>query len=78
MKHRPCGNGKGDIPRPIKDREKFDSNWDNIFKKKHTCNGFCGVQECNDNQDTCNRIPALNPALRTYDGKLGVENKDDA
>ncbi len=34
MKHRPCGNGKGDTPRPIKDREKFDSNWDNIFKKK--------------------------------------------
>jgi hypothetical protein len=33
MKHRPCGNGKGDTPRPIKDREKFDSNWDNIFKK---------------------------------------------
>lgn len=34
MKHRPCGNGKGDTPRPIKDREKFDSNWDAIFKKK--------------------------------------------
>jgi len=33
MKHRPCGNGKGDTPRPIKDREKFDSNWDSIFKK---------------------------------------------
>lgn len=36
MKHRPCGNGKGDTPRPIQDREKFDSNWDSIFgKKKH-------------------------------------------
>ena len=34
MKHRPCGNGKGDTPRPIQDREKFDSNWDAIFKKK--------------------------------------------
>lgn len=34
MKHRPCGNGKGDTPRPIKDREKFDSNWDAIFGKK--------------------------------------------
>lgn len=34
MKHRPCGNGKGDTPRPIQNREKFDSNWDNIFKKK--------------------------------------------
>ena len=34
MKHRPCGNGKGDTPRPIQDREKFDSNWDSIFKKK--------------------------------------------
>ena len=28
------GGGKGDIPRPIKDREKFESNWDSIFKKK--------------------------------------------
>ena len=34
MKHRPCGNGKGDTPRPIQDREKFDSNWDVIFGKK--------------------------------------------
>ena len=59
MKHRPCGNGKGDTPRPIQDREKFDSNWDSIFKKKEVS-------------------PALNPALRTYDGKLDVENKDDA
>ena len=35
MKHRPCGNGKGDTPRPIQDREKFDSNWDAIFGKKN-------------------------------------------
>lgn len=27
-------NGKGDKPRPIKDYEKFSSNWDEIFKKK--------------------------------------------
>jgi hypothetical protein len=32
--HRPDGNGKGDKPRPIPDREKFEQNWDNIFKKK--------------------------------------------
>ena len=25
--------GKGDKPRPIKDREQFDKNWDEIFKK---------------------------------------------
>jgi len=25
--------GKGDTPRPIQDKEKFDSNWDAIFKK---------------------------------------------
>jgi hypothetical protein len=32
---RPQGDGgKGDSPRPIPDREKFDSNWDNIFGKK--------------------------------------------
>ena len=34
MKHRPCGNGKCYTPRTIKDREKFDNNWDSIFKKK--------------------------------------------
>ena len=26
--------GKGSRERPIKDREKFNNNWDNIFKKK--------------------------------------------
>jgi hypothetical protein len=32
---RPDGNGKGDKPRPYSvPLEKFDSNWDNIFKKK--------------------------------------------
>ena len=25
--------GKGDTPRPIQNKEKFDSNWDAIFKK---------------------------------------------
>lgn len=32
---RPDGNGKGDKPRPLGvPMEKFDSNWDSIFKKK--------------------------------------------
>ena len=32
---RPDGNGKGDKPRPkTVPLEKFDSNWDAIFKKK--------------------------------------------
>lgn len=36
---RPQGNGgKGDSPRPIPDREKFESNWDNIFGKKNESN----------------------------------------
>lgn len=26
--------GKGDKPRPIPDRKKFEDNWDAIFKKK--------------------------------------------
>ena len=26
--------GKGDKPRPIPDRKKFEENWDAIFKKK--------------------------------------------
>jgi hypothetical protein len=34
MFRKPDGAGKGDVPRPIQDREKFESNWDNIFKKK--------------------------------------------
>jgi hypothetical protein len=34
MFRKPDGAGKGDAPRPIQDREKFESNWDNIFKKK--------------------------------------------
>ncbi len=47
MKHRPCGNGKGDTPRPIQDREKFDSNWDEIFKKKEEkCKTSCGDYAC--------------------------------
>ncbi len=25
---------KGDYPRPIKDKKKFNDNWDRIFKKK--------------------------------------------
>lgn len=32
--HRPDGNGKGDKPRPIQDRKKFEDNWDVIFPKK--------------------------------------------
>jgi len=32
---RPIGDGgKGDAPRPINDRKKFEDNWDSIFKKK--------------------------------------------
>jgi hypothetical protein len=26
-------SGKGDKPRPIADREKYNENWDRIFKK---------------------------------------------
>ena len=26
--------GKGDAPRPIANREQFESNWDRIFKEK--------------------------------------------
>lgn len=27
-------NGKGDKPRPIKDRNEYNKNFDNIFRKK--------------------------------------------
>lgn len=26
--------GKGDFPRPVADRDKYESNWDAIFNKK--------------------------------------------
>jgi hypothetical protein len=42
---RPQGNGgKGDSPRPIPDREKFESNWDSIFGKKK--------EKTNEQEDT--------------------------
>jgi len=31
---RPDGNGKGDKPRPIPNRDQFEKNWEEIFKKK--------------------------------------------
>ena len=34
MFRKPDGAGKGDAPRPIKDKEQFEKNWDAIFKKK--------------------------------------------
>lgn len=30
----PSHGGKGDKQRPIKDRKKFDANWDKIFGNK--------------------------------------------
>jgi hypothetical protein len=52
--------GKGDTPRPIKDKEQFDKNWDSIFNKSIPT--LKKLEEL--------RKGALNPALRTYDGKL--------
>ena len=34
MFRKPDGAGKGDAPRPIKDKEQFDKNWEAIFNKK--------------------------------------------
>lgn len=51
MKHRPCGNGKGDTPRPITDREQFDRNWDDIFKK---------LPKGNNEVDRNNTVPDRN------------------
>jgi hypothetical protein len=33
MFRKPDGAGKGDVPRPIQDYEKFSNNWDQIFNK---------------------------------------------
>ena len=61
--------GKGDKQRPLSvTEEQFNSNWDTIFKKPE--------QEFFDKaRDIAKRLDelregALNPALRTYDGKL--------
>jgi hypothetical protein len=45
--------GKGDSPRPV-DREKYEQNWENIFRKKkrEICDGFgscwtlCEKKDC--------------------------------
>ena len=32
--------GKGDVPRPIKDRKQFENNWESIFGKNKTIEDF--------------------------------------
>jgi len=34
-------NGKGSKPRPINNREQFESNWDRIFGMKNNENAKC-------------------------------------
>ena len=52
--------GKGDKQRPLGvPKEQFENNWDAIFKKIPT------LEELEEL-----RKGALNPNLRTYDGKL--------
>jgi len=42
------GAGKGDNPRHLKSKEKFDEGWERIFgAKKCTLNHKC-TKECND------------------------------
>jgi len=36
MSHNYRDGGKGDKPRPLPDKEKFDKNWESIFGKKTT------------------------------------------
>lgn len=69
--------GKGDKPILPQDREKFDNNWDRIFKAKKTkehsqCNGFCGVQECKETpKQNCSRTKQQYPCevVRPTDNK---------
>ena len=72
MFHRHDG-GKGDKPILPQDKEKYDNNWDAIFKKKKdTCNGFCGVTECNETpQNNCKRVAKQYPCevIRPTDNK---------
>ena len=34
MSHNYRDGGKGDKPRPLPDRKKFEENWESIFNKK--------------------------------------------
>ena len=34
MSHNYRDGGKGDMPRPIPNKEQFEKSWDNIFGKK--------------------------------------------
>lgn len=51
--------GKGDAPRPIKDKEQFEKNWDAIFgKKEEKICVFCkkpyedwGTHSCQEMED---------------------------
>jgi hypothetical protein len=40
--------GKGDKPRPIIDKEKFNANWDAIFKNKETLKFFEELDKNNE------------------------------
>lgn len=54
---RPDGSGKGDKPRPISvPLEKFDSNWDAIFKKEkdESSTGHRDEQQPQRNMDGSN------------------------
>jgi len=53
--------GKGDKQRPLGvPKEQFENNWDAIFNK--------GIPTLKQLEEL--RKGALNPALRTYDGRL--------
>ena len=55
--------GKGDKPRPITDREQFESNWDAIFKPNHIEPiPFAGMV---DLDEELRRLRAENEELRT-------------
>lgn len=61
--------GKGDKQRPLGvTEEQFNANWDAIFKKPEQ-KFFDKARDVAKRLDEL-REGALNPALRTYDGKL--------
>ena len=64
--------GKGDKQRPLHvTEEQFNANWDTIFKRpvKTEQEFFDKARDVAKTLDEL-RKGALNPALRTYDGKL--------
>lgn len=65
--------GKGDAPRPIKNREQFENNWDAIFKKAK--DNDKERQEPNEADDSSGKVQLSD--IRASDSTQQAENQRD-